>query len=171
MLYVPRKYVFRAVGYLPKPIKDRVIRAASVTASLSASCHITHEGKILQVRAEYRDWFGVVGGLLKRREAPADGAIREVLEETGLAVVITGEPAVFVDPMQRRTEFIYPAELAPGVNPGDAHAAAAEIAEVRWATPERVQSAEEDPKGFNRVLIECLAQGGGMRVSEVRDKS
>ena len=165
MLYVPKQYVFRAIGKLPRKLRLRLVRAASVTASMSAGCHVEHGGRILQVRAAYRDWFSIPGGLLARGEGPEAGAVREVREEAGIDVVITGQPAVFFDPSDRRMEFIYPARLADGVRPEDAHAASPEIAELRWVSVEVAQAPEEDPQGFNRAMMHWLANGGGMMSS------
>ncbi len=129
---------------------------------MSAGCHIEHDGLVLQVRASYRDWFSIPGGLLQRNEQPEVGAAREVREETGLEVVITGEPAVFFGPHDRRMEFIYPARLADGLGHDDARKASPEIAELRWVTREFAGSSAEDPHAFNKTMMQVLAAGGGI---------
>lgn len=90
------------------------------------------DGAILLVRHTYKAHWGAPGGLLARREAPADGAVREVREEVGLAVEVVGDPAVVVDPIARRVDLVFDARPVAGADPTTARPTSAEIAEVRW---------------------------------------
>lgn len=68
-------------------------------------------------------WWTLPGGGLNFGEAPEDGALREVEEETGLVGRITGVPAILSDtgiwPRDRdvryhQVRFVYPMELVGG---------------------------------------------------------
>jgi len=67
---------------------------------LNAACVVIPNDKgeiLLQKRSDNRKW-GLPGGLLELDEPIADGAIREVREETNLDVEIAGFVGVFVNP-------------------------------------------------------------------------
>ena len=53
---------------------------------LTEVCIITPKGLLLQVRASDKGALGMWGGVLEDGEAPIDGAIREVKEETGISL-------------------------------------------------------------------------------------
>jgi 8-oxo-dGTP pyrophosphatase MutT (NUDIX family) len=60
-------------------------------------------GRLLLVRhAEGDDWT-TPGGMVEPFETPADAAVRETWEETGLAVELTHVAGVFGGPLQRAT--------------------------------------------------------------------
>ncbi len=52
----------------------------------SAAVAVWHGGRVLLVRHSYRRGWGLLGGHLRRREAPSAGAARELYEELGIAV-------------------------------------------------------------------------------------
>jgi NAD+ diphosphatase len=79
-------------------------------------------------------------------EEIADAARREVREEVGVAVVLVGEPAVVVDPGERRVDVVYAARLAPGVEPAAPSPASPEIIECRWFEPAAVASLPLQPE-------------------------
>lgn len=67
---------------------------------LNAACVVIPNDKgeiLLQMRSDNLKW-GLPGGLLELDEPIAEGAIREVREETNLDVRITGFVGVFVNP-------------------------------------------------------------------------
>ncbi len=60
-------------------------------------------GRVLLVKHTYTGAWGLVGGTVEPDEDPADAAVRETLEETGLRVSITGLRAVLGGPEFRMT--------------------------------------------------------------------
>lgn len=58
--------------------------------------------------------WGLPGGWLNRNEAPADGALRELREETGLTAVLGPVVAVQHDPETAYVGISYVAALQPG---------------------------------------------------------
>jgi ADP-ribose pyrophosphatase YjhB (NUDIX family) len=121
--------------YKHLPVRGRraVVRTIAPTYTVGSMCLIERDdGAVLLVSQAYRNGWGVPGGLLKRREDPADAARREVLEEVGLDIVLVGEPAVVVDPIPQRVDVIYRSRLAPGSDPASATPRSPEILEARW---------------------------------------
>jgi len=65
-----------------------------------AGALVARDGKLLLVRRAHDPWRGcwdVPGGFCGPREHPADAAVREVKEETGLAVRTTGILGMWID--------------------------------------------------------------------------
>ena len=61
---------------------------------------VVREGRLLLVRRAFepfKDWWDVPGGFLHDGEHPEDGAVREIGEETGLRVRLTGLVGIFMD--------------------------------------------------------------------------
>jgi ADP-ribose pyrophosphatase YjhB (NUDIX family) len=118
-----------------------------------AGCLVVDDGAILLVR-EGDDWL-VPGGRVETGESPAVAARREVLEETGFSIEVTGLGAIaeqtFVDEASGEAyEFYFatfvgePAEADPSFDPEPG------IDEVAWH--------DEPPENtFDRELVERLA--------------
>src|SRR5262249_31159555 len=83
-----------------KPIFDALYRVALLLAYRAALCWwfiarrphfgavtaVWHDGKLLLVRDSYRRMWSLPGGGIGSGEAPADAAVRELREETGVVV-------------------------------------------------------------------------------------
>jgi ADP-ribose pyrophosphatase YjhB (NUDIX family) len=80
-----------------------------------------------------RGLWDIPGGFLEPWEHPADGAAREVLEETGLSVQITELLAVVMDTYHDQFYTLNVYYLAE-VKDGDQQAAD-DLAELRWFSP------------------------------------
>lgn len=121
---------------LPVGLRRRVVRALSPKYTVGAMCLIERsDGRVLLVRQTYRNRWGLPGGLVARREPPADAARREVAEEVGLDVELVGEPAVVVEAAFQRVDVVFRARPAPGADPDALRISTAEIRTCEWFDP------------------------------------
>jgi 8-oxo-dGTP pyrophosphatase MutT (NUDIX family) len=64
--------------------------------------------RVLLVRQSYREGFALPGGILHRREPPAQAAAREVFEETGLELDLTNErPVLLIEPKLMQVHLLF----------------------------------------------------------------
>jgi len=125
-----------------------------------AGALVTRDGKLLLVRRAHEPWRGswdVPGGFCGPREHPADAAVREVKEETGLVVRTTGILGMWIDTYaptgpdaDKVTLNVYfhatPSGSAePRLDP-------TEVAEIGWFVPGKLPS----PLAFPGHLVEVL---------------
>ena len=133
------RFALRCYQRLPVTGRRWVVRTIAPSYTMGAICVIERrDGAILFVRHSYRTRWGVPGGLLCRREEPADAARREVLEEVGLAVQLLGEPVVVVDAAPQRIDLVYRARPAAGADLSAIGPVSPEITEVRWFPPDEL---------------------------------
>lgn len=134
-------------GYrrLPPLARRWVVRAIAPKYTVGAICVIERsDGRILLVRQAYRSRWAIPGGLLARREAAPAAAVREVLEEVGLAIDLVGQPAVVVAAGPQRIDVVF---RARPTDAGDARMVAPctpEIVEVGWFDPEALPELQEE---------------------------
>jgi len=137
--------IFRS---LPEPVRQRAVRAASPSYTLGAQARVEREdGRILLVKAAYRWRWGMPGGLMDVGEAPADAAVRETYEETGLKIELLGDPLVIVETTMQRVNFIYDARPVEGADPDDLRPQASEILEIGWFEPDNLPDTIPDMSG------------------------
>jgi 8-oxo-dGTP pyrophosphatase MutT (NUDIX family) len=100
---------------LPVDARRGVVRLLNPTYTVGSLALIERDdGRILLIRQVYRRNWGLPGGMLKRNEAPADAAVREVAEEVGLAIEVVGRGTLVADLAPRRFDFIYRARPVDG---------------------------------------------------------
>lgn len=138
---------------LPTWARRRVVRTVAPSFTVGAMCFIERDdGALLLVRHAYRRHWGVPGGLLKRGEEVADGALREVFEEVGLAVDLFGEPGVVVDAAPQRVDVVYRAKPATGEDPTAVVPRSPEITEARWFARDRLPELQHETAGALAAL-------------------
>lgn len=124
---------YRVWGWLPKRVTRILVGVGSSKFVLGSQPIVQRaDGRILLVRQTYGRGWATPGGFVDRGEHPIDGAVREVREEVGLEVVVTGEAITFFEIDRRLVQVIVPMvpaseEAADAVRP-----TSAEIADVRW---------------------------------------
>ncbi len=113
----------------------RLLRLVVPTYTVGAICVVRRDGgELLLVRQSYRPDWTFVGGSLDRHEAPADAGRREAVEEIGVAIELTGPPAVVTYPDRRDLHLVYPARLVDEASVP--RAVPPEILEVGWFAPD-----------------------------------
>lgn len=143
---------------LPVRARRRVVRTIAPGFTVGAICVIERaDGALLLVRQSYRRAWGIPGGLLKRRERPADAARREVDEEVGLAIDLVGEPAVVVDEKARRVDLVYRARPAAGQDTTTVTPRSPEITEARWFPIDELPELQFETSG----ALVALARSAG----------
>lgn len=151
----------RAYRRLPTPGRRFLVRRVAPGFTVGAMCIIERsDGAVLLVRHSYRRRWGVPGGLLKRREDPADAARREVLEEVDLAVELAGEPAVVVDAHPRRVDLVYRARPADGADTEAVRPCSPEILEVRWFPADALPELQFETSGALVALARTSSSPG-----------
>ena len=142
--------VFRA---LPETARQRAVRTVSPKYTLGAQARVVRDdGRVLLVKAAYRWSWGMPGGLMDAREDPADAAVRETKEETGLEIELVGEPVIVLETEMQRVNFIYQAVPAPGVDPDSIRPQASEILELGWFAHDEFPMTIKDESGM--VMLE-----------------
>jgi len=135
-----------------------------------AGAFVTHDRCLLLVRRASAPWFDfwdVPGGFCDPTEHPRATAVREVFEESGLRVRVTGFLGMWIDDYGPETDGGQPTitlnayyhavptgDLTPRIDP-------AEVAEVRWFSPDEIPRALAFPNHIGPAVIawkEALAR-------------
>jgi ADP-ribose pyrophosphatase YjhB (NUDIX family) len=139
---------------LPAPV-DRVDHLVSQTCAVCGQIHyhnakpcagalVVRDGRVLLGRRGIEPALGrwdIPGGFLNAWEHPADGAVREVLEETGLAIRLRHLLTIELDTYQDQDYTLnvyYVADILAGTEQ-----AADDLAELRWFAPGDLPMGEE----------------------------
>jgi ADP-ribose pyrophosphatase YjhB (NUDIX family) len=138
---------------LPVGLRRVVIRTIAPTYVVGVVAVIRNSaGEVLLLRERHHTGWALPGGLLGRREQPADGIVREVHEETGLALTAdtVGEPHVELDPQARRVDVVFWISADESMRPEPQEP---EVLEVHWFAP------EELPELFEPTLLVLQSAG------------
>ena len=104
----PRRLALRTVRALPRPLRILAVRIIAPGHTVGALCFLERDdGRVLLLRQYHRDGLTLPGGLLNRGEDPARAVVREVREETGLAVEVGMPFATLVAPGSRRVDVLF----------------------------------------------------------------
>ena len=124
----------------------------------AVSVHITDDaGRLLLVHQIDRAQWGTVGGAIEPGESPADAAVREASEETGLSVEVTRLVAALGGPPFEMTypngdecaylSIVFDACVTGGTLTPDGD----EVSECRWFT--RTELAGADISSVSRAVL------------------
>jgi 8-oxo-dGTP pyrophosphatase MutT (NUDIX family) len=127
-----QRRVASVFGRLPVGVRQRVVRTVRPNYVVGTLVYICDSERVLMVRNAQRPGWGLPGGLLNRNEYAADGARREVREETGLDIELVGEPIAVVAPGPRRVDLVWTAQLSHGVDGSAPSAGDGEILAIEW---------------------------------------
>lgn len=121
---------------------------------------IRDDARFLLARSAGSSVWSLIGGAVEPGEEPADAVAREVHEELGASIRITGivgayggEPLVVAYPNGDRVAYVttaYACELRGAIEPDGT-----EIAEVGWFTASEIAELEREP-WIDRVLADAV---------------
>jgi ADP-ribose pyrophosphatase YjhB (NUDIX family) len=137
-------------------------RANSLVPSTTAAVR-DYVGNLLLIHKIDNDYWALPGGAMELGESVAEAAVREVKEETGITVEITGLVGIYSDPGhvmaysdgEVRQEFSVCFHAVPVS--GDAREDGSETKEVRWVPPGAISSLSIHPS-MRRRIEDALAQ-------------
>jgi ADP-ribose pyrophosphatase YjhB (NUDIX family) len=138
---------------LPVGLRRAVVRVIAPAYVVGVVAVVRNSaGDVLLLRERHHEGWALPGGLLARREHPADALVREIREEIGvvLSTAELGDPRVEVDPHARRVDVIYQVSAGPDMSPA---AQEPEVLETRW------YSAEEMPELFEPTIAVLQSAG------------
>ncbi len=143
-------------------------KANSLVPSTTAAVR-DDAGRLLLIHKLDNGFWALPGGGMEIGESVADAAVREVAEETGMTVEITGLVGIYTDPGhvmayddgEVRQEFsvcFHASVLA-----GEPREDGSETKEVRWVEPADVGALSIHPS-MRRRIDDALAGHGGAQV-------
>ena len=119
---------------------------------------VGRDGRLLlgkRAKDPFRGWWEVPGGFVERGEHPAEATVREVREELGIDVVLTGLVGIYLEQSARGESLqvtVYEATTeAVRCTPDPA-----EVTDWRWFAPEDVPA---DLAGRHRLRIDDWLAG------------
>jgi 8-oxo-dGTP pyrophosphatase MutT (NUDIX family) len=132
-----RRAAYGIYYLVPPKLRRRVVRLVlgRYTVGAVALVHDTDQpGRLLLVRHPRAIGWSLPAGLLRRRERPVDGCLRELAEETGLRLdpgqITPAVPNAIVDTGRVWVDTVFEARVSSAAVTFDIDGA--EIAEVAW---------------------------------------
>jgi 8-oxo-dGTP diphosphatase len=131
----------------------RLIRNAPCAGAV-----IVRDGLVLlgrRAKAPFAGWWEVPGGFVERGEHPADAAVREVAEELGIAISLTGLVGIYLEPSMRGESLqvtVYEATTEATTAEPDP----AEVTDWAWFAPDDVPA---ELAGRHRLRIDDWLAG------------
>lgn len=128
----PRRLAYRGYRATPSTLRTRLVRWLTPNFTLGAVVLLYDErNRLLLVRKKGEARWSLPGGLLNRRERPAQTACRELREETGITVeaVASAQPNALVYPEAQQVDMVFTATINSSVQ---TKPDGVEIAHVEW---------------------------------------
>ncbi len=160
-----KRLVFRAFGTLPKPFRRLLIRTLQPSWTAGSVAVIERpDGRWLFVKPVYRDGWTLPGGLVDRGESPAATVVREMAEEIGATVEVTGPGLVALDPQYRRLETVFRVSLTSGQSADDLQVTTAELSGLQWRDPHSPPELERETAEVLALVLGAVEGGPTLRI-------
>lgn len=118
-------------------------------------------GRLLLVRRAHDPYLGcwdIPGGFCEKREHPAETAVRELREETGIAAETTGLVGMWMDDYGDTGIVTLNLYFAARITGGSESPDAAEVSELGWFGPDELPRDLAFP-GHERLVLDAWAAG------------
>jgi ADP-ribose pyrophosphatase YjhB (NUDIX family) len=152
-----RRSALKTYRRLPRRIRLALLHAVAPSYTVGALCFVEHSEsrRVLLLRQHHRRGWTLPGGLLNRGESAAEAVVREVREETGLAIEVGLPFGVVVEPGARRVDVLFhvPASHRPGAT------ASSEATHASWLTAEEAGPFDEPTAQAFAMFARYLAPG------------
>ena len=136
---VLRRWALGTFRRLPRRGRLMVLHLLAPSHTVGALCFIEHQGRVLMLRQRHRRGWTLPGGLIDRGENAEQAVVREVREETGLAISVNLPFAVVVAPAGRRVDILFHVPVDAQVEVR----ASSEATEAAWLTPDDAGQVDE----------------------------
>lgn len=159
-----RRLALRTFRALPRPLRILAVRVIAPAHTVGALCFLERDdGRVLLLRQYHRDGLTLPGGLLNRGEDPARAVVREVREETGLAVHVDLPFATLVAPGSRRVDVLFHVPVS-----GDVDVRAdGEAIRAEWRATSEAGEVDEPTATSFAAFERWKAQGAGVHQGRV----
>ena len=159
-----RRLALRTFRALPRPLRILAVRVIAPSHAVGALCFLERDdGRILLLRQWHRDGWTLPGGLLNRGEDPARAVVREIREETGLAVEVDMPFATLVAPGSRRVDVLFhvpvPVEVAVRAD--------GEAVRADWMLPSEAGEVDEPTATSFTAFDKWKAQGSATHLGRI----
>ena len=163
-LGVVRRVALRTFRALPRPLRILAVRTIAPGHTVGALCFLEHDGRILLLRQHHRRGWTLPGGLINRGEDAATAVVREVREETGLAIEVGFPFATLVEPGSRRIDILYHVAV-----PGDVDVVVSgEAVGGEWLTVTEAGVVNEQTRGSLAAFELWRSSSGTAHTGRVR---
>jgi 8-oxo-dGTP pyrophosphatase MutT (NUDIX family) len=155
------RWALAAFAAMPRRLRVLAVRVVAPHHTVGALCLLESDGRLLLLQQHHRHGWTLPGGLVDRGETAAQAVVREVREETGLAVEVGLPFTALVEPRSRRVDVLFhvPVAVAPDVRPSG------EAARAAWLRPDEAGTVDEP----TAAVLAAFAQwrDGGSRAGRL----
>lgn len=143
----------RLFARLPAPVRRAIVHWAAPRFTVGVLLVLRSGGRVLVLGQRHHRSGTLPGGLLDRGEDPVTALHREIREELGLEVSVSAPAATVVDPLARRVDLVFVADLGRAE---DVVCRGEEVVTTSWAPPTDVA----DTAPATRRAIAAAAERG-----------
>ncbi|MFJ7154486.1 NUDIX hydrolase [Streptomyces sp. NPDC101118] len=118
-----------------------------------AGAVVREDGRLLAIRRADNGTWELPGGVLELSEPPEEGVRREVLEETGIHVEVSGLTGVYKNTTRGIVALVFRCKPAGGTERTSAESTA-----VAWLTPEEITARMSEVYAIR--LLDALDEAG-----------